>query len=222
MHFAASESKRLRKRRPLVVVNDERRATALQGDSLRVDTIATYAAALVTQCGATELLDIVVPPSMDDDDDDDDDDNNNNTDKKGGDTDALLFPAHLSPSAIEAAIRDADDDVVQGKLRMNRNNRLEGSVRPFGAAGGTGRMGDDDVFMVSGVLVRGEAALNRATDGDIVAVRILPRDQWLSEVLIVLMTIVLNDFFFNKKIPHKKRVMFCWIMMMMLSMIKRN
>lgn len=34
---------------------------------------------------------------------------------------------------------------------------------------------------MSGILIQGALALNRATDGDVVAIRLLPREHWRSE-----------------------------------------
>ena len=65
---------------------------------------------------------------------------------------------------------------------MNRNNYTEACVEPHGRAARGSDLLDDDAFIVSGVLVQGAAALNRATDGDIVALRVLPRAKWRAEV----------------------------------------
>lgn len=52
----------------------------------------------------------------------------------------------------------------QGKLRVNRYN-------PFEAYVGSESIGDE-------IVVYGRGNMNRAFDGDIVAVEILPQDQW--------------------------------------------
>lgn len=52
----------------------------------------------------------------------------------------------------------------QGKLRVNRYN-------PFEAYVGSESIGDE-------ILIHGRGNMNRAFDGDIVAVELLPEDQW--------------------------------------------
>jgi exosome complex exonuclease DIS3/RRP44 len=52
----------------------------------------------------------------------------------------------------------------QGKLRVNRYN-------PFEAYVGSESIGDE-------IVIRGRSNMNRAFDGDIVAVELLPQDQW--------------------------------------------
>jgi exosome complex exonuclease DIS3/RRP44 len=53
----------------------------------------------------------------------------------------------------------------QGALRVNRFNPWEGYV-------GSESAGQD-------ILLAGRAAMNRAIDGDIVAVELLPEEQWV-------------------------------------------
>lgn len=55
----------------------------------------------------------------------------------------------------------------QGKLRVNRYN-------PFEAYVGSESIGDE-------IIVHGRTNMNRAFDGDIVAVELLPQDQWQEE-----------------------------------------
>lgn len=55
----------------------------------------------------------------------------------------------------------------QGKLRVNRYN-------PFEAYVGSESIGDE-------IVIHGRASMNRAFDGDIVAVELLPQDQWHEE-----------------------------------------
>jgi len=52
----------------------------------------------------------------------------------------------------------------QGKLRVNRYN-------PFEAYVGSESIGDE-------IVIRSRINMNRAFDGDIVAVELLPQDQW--------------------------------------------
>lgn len=55
----------------------------------------------------------------------------------------------------------------QGKLRVNRYN-------PFEAYVGSESIGDE-------IIIYGRTNMNRAFDGDIVAVELLPQDQWHEE-----------------------------------------
>lgn len=55
----------------------------------------------------------------------------------------------------------------QGKLRVNRYN-------PFEAYVGSESIGDE-------IIIYGRSNMNRAFDGDIVAVELLPEDQWQGE-----------------------------------------
>lgn len=52
----------------------------------------------------------------------------------------------------------------QGKLRVNRYNTFEAYV-------GSESIGDE-------IVIHGRTNMNRAFDGDIVAVELLPQDQW--------------------------------------------
>jgi len=55
----------------------------------------------------------------------------------------------------------------QGKLRVNRFN-------PYEAYVGSESIGEE-------IIIYGRSNMNRAFDGDIVAVELLPRDQWQDE-----------------------------------------
>lgn len=55
----------------------------------------------------------------------------------------------------------------QGKLRVNRYN-------PFEAYVGSESIGDE-------IIIFGRGNMNRAFDGDVVAVELLPQDQWHTE-----------------------------------------
>jgi exosome complex exonuclease DIS3/RRP44 len=73
-----------------------------------------------------------------------------------------VYPEHLSAAELAAGIRAGR--LHQGALRVSRFNSAEGFVGADGA-------GED-------VLIRGRPALNRATDGDVVAVELLPEAEW--------------------------------------------
>ncbi|BDA44024.1 DIS3-like exonuclease 1 [Coccomyxa sp. Obi] len=74
------------------------------------------------------------------------------------------YPAHLGASALDDAL--SSGKVLQGTLHMSRRGPTEGVVRIS-----HGRNAGE-------VLVSGRKALNRAIHGDVVAVQLLPRNQW--------------------------------------------
>ncbi|KDR22892.1 hypothetical protein L798_14747, partial [Zootermopsis nevadensis] len=73
-----------------------------------------------------------------------------------------LFPSHLTPSQIHEGIKSGK--LLQGSFLASRENFLEGQV----SVEGQDKM----------VLVQGCVGLNRAVDGDIVAVKLLPKEEW--------------------------------------------
>lgn len=81
-----------------------------------------------------------------------------------------LFPCHLSPTEVHNGI--SSGKLLQGTFLASRENFLEGNVNVEGR--------EKHIF------VQGRAHLNRAVDGDIVAVEMLPDDKWSSPSEIVL------------------------------------
>ncbi|KYN18591.1 Exosome complex exonuclease RRP44 [Trachymyrmex cornetzi] len=81
-----------------------------------------------------------------------------------------LFPCHLSPTEVHSGI--SSGKLLQGTFLASRENFLEGNVNVEGR--------EKPIF------VQGRAHLNRAVDGDIVAVEMLPDDKWSSPSEIVL------------------------------------
>ncbi|CAL5222204.1 g4534 [Coccomyxa viridis] len=75
-----------------------------------------------------------------------------------------IYEDHRPMSSIAAAIKQGT--LHQGSLRVNRFNPYEGYV-------GSESVGQD-------ILLAGRTAMNRALDGDIVAVELLPEEQWVS------------------------------------------
>merc|ERR1719210_2643753 len=73
----------------------------------------------------------------------------------------ILFPEHLSPSQMSAGIKSGK--FMQGVFYLSRTNFLEGSVSIEGR---------------EPVLVHGLESMNRAVDGDTVAVQLLDQNQW--------------------------------------------
>lgn len=74
----------------------------------------------------------------------------------------VLFPAHLSASQIHDGIKCGK--LHQGSFVASRDNYLEGFVNVEGI----------EKF----VLVQGREGLNRAVDGDIVAIELFPKKMW--------------------------------------------
>ncbi|KAF4520987.1 hypothetical protein B566_EDAN002483 [Ephemera danica] len=81
-----------------------------------------------------------------------------------------LFPVHLAPEDVHIGVRSGK--LLRGTFFASRDNFLEGSVNVDGA----------DMT----VLLQGHDGLNRAVDGDSVAVELLPEDQWSAPSEIVL------------------------------------
>lgn len=81
-----------------------------------------------------------------------------------------LFPCHLTPVEVHDGI--SSGKLLQGTFLASRENFLEGNVNVEGR--------EKPIF------VQGRINLNRAVDGDIVAIEILPDDQWSSPSEIVL------------------------------------
>ncbi|XP_044589542.1 exosome complex exonuclease RRP44 [Cotesia glomerata] len=73
-----------------------------------------------------------------------------------------LFPSHLTPAQLHDGIKNGK--LLQGTFLASRENFLEGSVNVEG--------------MEKFIFVQGRIGLNRAIDGDIVAVELLPEEEW--------------------------------------------
>ncbi|CAH0546129.1 unnamed protein product [Brassicogethes aeneus] len=81
-----------------------------------------------------------------------------------------IFPPHLSTSAMLIGIKEGK--LYQGTFRASRDNFLEGFVNVEG--------------FEDNVLVQGRKGLNRAVDGDVVAVQMFDKTEWVSPSEIVL------------------------------------
>ncbi|KAJ1531623.1 hypothetical protein ONE63_000295 [Megalurothrips usitatus] len=88
----------------------------------------------------------------------------------GGKSKEPLFPLHLSPKEIQEGIKSGK--LHHGTFLASRENFLEGSVNVEGF----------EKF----ILVQGHAGLNRAVDGDTVALELLPESEWAAPSDIVL------------------------------------
>ncbi|KAG0204304.1 exosome catalytic subunit dis3 [Mortierella sp. GBA30] len=76
----------------------------------------------------------------------------------------LIYAEHLSPAHLSNGIKSGK--FYQGKLNISSHNYLEGSIyTKMDGAEGT-------------ILIVGREHLNRAVDGDIIAVELLPKSEW--------------------------------------------
>ncbi|CAK1545869.1 unnamed protein product [Leptosia nina] len=81
-----------------------------------------------------------------------------------------LYPPHLTPSQIHTGIRNGK--LHQGTFYASRDNFLEGSATISGYE--------------KQILLQGHIGINRAIDGDIVAIEIFPEEEWRKPSDIVL------------------------------------
>lgn len=81
-----------------------------------------------------------------------------------------LFPSHLTPAQILEGIKTKK--LLQGAFQASRENFLEGQVNVEG--------------FDKPILVQGREGLNRAVDGDTVALELLPEEEWSAPSEIVL------------------------------------
>ncbi|XP_037535703.1 exosome complex exonuclease RRP44 [Nematolebias whitei] len=96
-----------------------------------------------------------------------------NDDKNEITSSKVLFPEHLPLSKIQAGIKSGS--FIQGSFRASRDNYLEATVFVQGE-------GEDSTE----ILIQGLQNLNRAVHQDVVAVQLLPRNQWVSPSSFVL------------------------------------
>ena len=90
---------------------------------------------------------------------------------------ARIYSEHRPLSEVAAGLKNGT--LWQGCLRVSRFNKKEAWVTLPGSGGsGSGKGQDSSSSTFSEILIKGELAMNRAFDGDIVAVRLLPREQW--------------------------------------------
>ncbi|KAG8182151.1 hypothetical protein JTE90_014561 [Oedothorax gibbosus] len=78
----------------------------------------------------------------------------------------FLYPEHWKLSKIQDGVKAGT--LAQGKFQASRENYLEGNVF----------IGGEDEKDAKSVFIQSRKHLNRAVHGDIVAVQILPEDQW--------------------------------------------
>ncbi|KAG2277881.1 hypothetical protein Bca52824_060436 [Brassica carinata] len=138
----------------LLVTNDRENKRKAIEEGIDAETIEAY----VKSIGQPELLDLLAQPTGEDVTMEDAEDSRPSKRK-------LVYLEHKPMSEITAGLHRGI--YHQGKLRVNRFN-------PFEAYVGSESIGEE-------IIIYGRSNMNRAFDGDIVAVELLPRDQWQEE-----------------------------------------
>ncbi|XP_062144128.1 exosome complex exonuclease RRP44 homolog A isoform X2 [Alnus glutinosa] len=138
----------------LLITNDRENKRKAIEEGISAETIESY----VKSLGRPDLLDLLVQPSSEDVDMDEVEDLRPSKRK-------VIYTEHKPMSEITSGLHRGI--YHQGKLRVNRYN-------PFEAYVGSESIGDE-------IIIYGRTNMNRAFDGDIVAVELLPQDQWHEE-----------------------------------------
>ncbi|KAL6583843.1 Exosome complex exonuclease RRP44 A [Orobanche minor] len=141
--------------RVLLVTNDrENKRKAIEG-GIHAETIESY----VKSLGQPALLDLIVQPPTEDVTMEDAEDLRPSKRE-------TIYAEHKPISEITSGMHRGI--YHQGKLRVSRYN-------PFEAYVGSESIGDE-------IIIYGRTNMNRAFDGDIVAVELLPQDCWQEEI----------------------------------------
>ncbi|XP_062102794.1 exosome complex exonuclease RRP44 homolog A [Humulus lupulus] len=140
--------------RVLLITNDRENKRKAIEEGISAETIESY----VKSLGRPDLLDQLVHPSSEDVKMDEVEDLRPSKKK-------IIYSEHKPMSEITSGLHRGI--YHQGKLRVNRYN-------PFEAYVGSESIGDE-------IIIYGRSNMNRAFDGDIVAVELLPKDQWHEE-----------------------------------------
>nr|ATB19629.1 putative ATRRP44A [Callitropsis funebris] len=133
----------------LLLTNDRENKRKAIEEGIAAETVEGY----VKSLGQPELLDLLVQSSSENDVEVED----LRPSKK-----KVIFSEHKPMSEITSGLHQGI--YHQGKLRVNRYN-------PFEAYVGSESIGDE-------IIIYGRANMNRAFDGDVVAVELQPQDQW--------------------------------------------
>ncbi|KAL9672529.1 hypothetical protein QQ045_028780 [Rhodiola kirilowii] len=140
--------------RVLLITNDKENKRKATEEGIIAETVESY----VKSLGQPELLDLLVQRASGDVTMDDAEDMRPSKKK-------VIFSEHKPMSEITSGLHRGI--YHQGKLRVNRYN-------PFEAYVGSESIGDE-------IIIYGRSNMNRAFDGDIVAVELVPKDQWHEE-----------------------------------------
>ncbi|XP_010270516.1 PREDICTED: exosome complex exonuclease RRP44 homolog A [Nelumbo nucifera] len=137
--------------RVLLITNDKENKRKATEEGISAETVESY----VKSLGQPNLLDLLVHPTSEDVGMEEVEDLRPSKRK-------VIYSEHKPMSEITSGLHRGI--YHQGKLRVNRYN-------PFEAYVGSESIGDE-------IIIYGRGNMNRAFDGDIVAVELLPRDQW--------------------------------------------
>ncbi|KAJ6419723.1 hypothetical protein OIU84_029777 [Salix udensis] len=138
----------------LLITNDRENNRKATEEGVSAETIESY----VKSLGQPALLDLLVQPASEDVIMEEVEDMRPSKRK-------VVYPEHKPMSEITSGLTKGI--YHQGKLRVNRYN-------PFEAYVGSESIGDE-------IIIYGRGNMNRAFDGDVVAVKLLPQDQWNEE-----------------------------------------
>ncbi|KAK4782897.1 hypothetical protein SAY86_007271 [Trapa natans] len=138
----------------LLITNDKENKRKAVEMGISTETIETY----IKSLGRQDLLDLIVRPPSEDASMEDIEDLRPSKRR-------VIYAEHKPMSEITSGLHRVI--YHQGKLRVNRYN-------PFEAYVGSESIGDE-------IIIYGWTNMNRAFDGDIVAVELLPQDQWQGE-----------------------------------------
>uniref|UniRef100_A0A6N2LZS1 Uncharacterized protein n=1 Tax=Salix viminalis TaxID=40686 RepID=A0A6N2LZS1_SALVM len=138
----------------LLITNDRENNRKATEEGVSAETIESY----VKSLGQPALLDLLVQPASEDVTMEEVEDMRPSKRK-------VVYPEHKPMSEITSGLTKVI--YHQGKLRVNRYN-------PFEAYVGSESIGDE-------IIIYGRGNMNRAFDGDVVAVELLPQDQWNEE-----------------------------------------
>ncbi|CAI9110453.1 OLC1v1010476C1 [Oldenlandia corymbosa var. corymbosa] len=143
----------------LLLTNDRENKRKAIEEGISAETVESY----VKSLGQPELLDLIVQPPSEDVKMEDVEDLRPSKRK-------VIYTEHKPMSEITSGLLRGI--FHQGKLRVNRYN-------PFEAYVGSESIGDE-------IIIYGRTNMNRAFDGDVVAVELLPQDQWQGETSIAI------------------------------------
>ncbi|KAL2339469.1 hypothetical protein Fmac_007409 [Flemingia macrophylla] len=135
----------------LLITNDKENKRKACEEGIFAETVESY----VKSLDRSDLLDLLVRPASEDVDMEEVEDLRPSKRK-------VIYSEHKPMSEITSGLHRGI--YHQGKLRVNRHN-------PFEAYVGSESIGDE-------IIIYGRSNMNRAFDGDIVAVELLPQDQW--------------------------------------------
>jgi exosome complex exonuclease DIS3/RRP44 len=137
--------------RVLLITDDAANLALAKKDGLQAMSVREYVSLLPN---APQLLDLLASRSLEE-----------SAAGPSGVKKSVLYPRHLEGSSLAAAV--SSKKYLSGFFNANQYNYLEGTVRV--------------ASMDRPILLVGREAMNRAIDGDIVAVDLLPEEEWKRE-----------------------------------------